>query len=318
MAAMAGFFNDMSPGKLDHLGDIYSPGMTFRTRSTRSAASPNCAWSLPSGSDGNRPGSLFKLLDAHGDDHTGFLLWTMKYPQNGRIPGQIRGISRFRFAPDRRVSEQRDQWDASFLLYGEHPVLGWLMQKIKAARSSSRKRQARDARPTAILAANTKNEADDQTTKTGLLTKKNSCVAVALAEAGELAVASRSALVPSGSLSGFGGKPCVALDEIQLFELWQDILHETQDVVRLVLVFRRAFRLPVADGELGDPDRFSIEFVDRVQALDQAIRHWDRHRNGRRRNRPASSRFFAPSMKAFIHSLSGCTHAGLPRRRPVS
>jgi hypothetical protein len=40
-------------------------------------------------------------------------------------------MSHFRFAPDGRICEQRDQWDASFVLYGEHPVLGWLMQKIK-------------------------------------------------------------------------------------------------------------------------------------------------------------------------------------------
>ena len=76
------------------------------------------------------PKISFKVLDAHGDDRTGFILWTMIYQQRG-AEQVIHGMSHFRFAHDGRIREQRDQWDASFVLYGEHPLFGWLMQKVK-------------------------------------------------------------------------------------------------------------------------------------------------------------------------------------------
>jgi steroid delta-isomerase len=129
MAAVADLFMEMSPGKLERLGDIYSPGIAFydpihEIRGLAQLRVVLSKWFR------KMPKISFKVLDAHADDRTGFFLWTMTYPQNG-IERVIHGMSHFRFAPDGRICEQRDQWDASFVLYGEHPVLGWLMQKIK-------------------------------------------------------------------------------------------------------------------------------------------------------------------------------------------
>lgn len=129
MAAVADLFVEMSPGKLERLGDIYSPGIAFYDPIHEVCGLTQLRVVLSKWFQ-KMPRISFKVLDAHADDRTGFFLWTMRYPQNG-IERVIHGMSHFRFAPDGRICEQRDQWDPSFVLYGEHPVLGWLMQKIK-------------------------------------------------------------------------------------------------------------------------------------------------------------------------------------------
>ncbi len=129
MTAVAGFFNGMTPAKLEQLGDIYGPGVEFRD-SIQSARGLTQLRDALAERFKKAPGISFHVLDAHGDDHTGFLLWSMKFPNRGN-PKLTHGMSHFRFAPDGRVCEQIDQWDASLLFPNELPVLGWLIKKIK-------------------------------------------------------------------------------------------------------------------------------------------------------------------------------------------
>lgn len=129
MSPMAGFFNGLSPNKLDNLGDIYSPAVEFQDplHQTRGLADLRRVYE-----------HLFRQLthvtvtvtDAHGDDRTGFLLWTMSYQFRGK-QRVITGTSHLKFAPDGRVAAQRDHWDASFPVYGEFPLIGWAMRCIK-------------------------------------------------------------------------------------------------------------------------------------------------------------------------------------------
>lgn len=129
MAPMAGFFNGLSLEKLDHLGDIYSPAVEFQDplQQTRGLADLRKVYQ-----------QLFQQLadlavtvtDAHGDDRTGFLLWSMRYHFRGK-DRVITGTSHLQFAPDGRVAVQRDHWDASFPIYGEFPLLGWVMRAIQ-------------------------------------------------------------------------------------------------------------------------------------------------------------------------------------------
>lgn len=129
MTAVVRLFNDLTPAKLDCLGDIYSPGIFFRDPvfEVRGLTLLRGVLSRRLEKIG---GISVKLLDAHGDDHTGFLLWIMKYQHRGETH-EIRGTSHFKFAADGRISEQQDHWDASFPIYGEYPPLGWLMRQIK-------------------------------------------------------------------------------------------------------------------------------------------------------------------------------------------
>ena len=129
MTAVVDLFMEMSAAKLERLGDVYSPGIVFydpihEARGLAQLREVLSKWFK------KMPKISFKVLDAHGDDRTGFILWTMIYQQRG-AEQVIHGMSHFRFAHDGRIREQRDQWDASFVLYGEHPLFGWLMQKVK-------------------------------------------------------------------------------------------------------------------------------------------------------------------------------------------
>lgn len=129
MSAVADLFMAMTPEKLERLGDVYGPGIAFydpihEARGLQQLREVLSKWFK------KMPEISFKILDAHGDDRTGFLQWVMNYHRRGNEQ-VIHGMSHFRFAPDGRICEQRDHWDASFVLYGEHPVVRWMMEQIK-------------------------------------------------------------------------------------------------------------------------------------------------------------------------------------------
>ena len=115
LTPMARFRAGLSPAKLETLGDIYSPGVEFHDplHQTRGLAELRRAYQ-----------HLFQqlkdlavtVMDAHGDERTGFLLWKMTYKFRGseRV---ITGTSHLKFAPDGRVAAQTDHWDSSFPVY---------------------------------------------------------------------------------------------------------------------------------------------------------------------------------------------------------
>jgi steroid delta-isomerase len=129
LATMAGFFNGLSLAKLDSLGDVYSPSVEFQDplHHTHGVAALRTVYehTLTQLSDVS-----VTVLDAHGDDISGFLLWTMRYQLRGK-PREITGTCHLKYAADGRVVKQRDYWDASFPVYGEYPLLGPAMRAIK-------------------------------------------------------------------------------------------------------------------------------------------------------------------------------------------
>lgn len=129
MTAVADFFNEMTPAKLERLGDIYGPGVEFRDPIHDACGLPQLRLVL-SNRFKEMTAVRVEVMDAHGDDRTGFLLWSVTY-QHRSSERVIHGTSHFKFARDGRISEQHDHWDASFVLYGELPGLGWLMRMIK-------------------------------------------------------------------------------------------------------------------------------------------------------------------------------------------
>ncbi|MES2921881.1 MAG: nuclear transport factor 2 family protein [Verrucomicrobiota bacterium] len=129
MSAVADFFNEMTPAKLERLGDIYGPGVEFHDP-VHDAVGLSQLRDVLAHRFKEMTSARVKVMDAHGDDRTGFLLWTLTYQHLG-AERVIHGTSHFKFAHDGRISAQRDHWDASFVLYGELPVLGWVMRIIK-------------------------------------------------------------------------------------------------------------------------------------------------------------------------------------------
>lgn len=129
LATMARFFDGLSLEKLEMLGDVYSPGIEYQDplHHTRGIAALRRVYE-----------QLFQQLadisiqvvDTHGDESTGFLLWKMKYRFRG-ADHTITGTSHLKFAPDGRVAVQSDFWDASFPVYGQFPLLGLAMRGIR-------------------------------------------------------------------------------------------------------------------------------------------------------------------------------------------
>ena len=129
LTSIVSFFHHLSPEKLNTLGDYYAPAVVFQDPLHRIQGLAM----LRSVYD-----RLFTQLDdvkiqvndAHGDDQTGFILWSMHYSLRNK-PRVIHGTSYLKFAPDGRVANQHDYWDASFPVYGESPLIGWAMHKIR-------------------------------------------------------------------------------------------------------------------------------------------------------------------------------------------
>ncbi|MBC8127073.1 MAG: nuclear transport factor 2 family protein [Gloeobacteraceae cyanobacterium ES-bin-144] len=129
MSTMVGFFNGFSPVKLENMGDVYSPDIEFHdpTNHTRGLAALRKVYE-----------NIFKefenitvsVIDAHGDDHTGFLLWTMHSTLRGK-EFFLSATSHLKFAPDGRVIVQRNHWDASLLNRNKIPLIGWAVDGIK-------------------------------------------------------------------------------------------------------------------------------------------------------------------------------------------
>lgn len=129
LTTMANFFNGLAPGKLENLGDVYSPGIEFLNpiRHTRGLAELRGVYEDVFRQFDN---VTVTVIDAHGDDRTGFLLWTMRYHFRSK-ERMITGASHLKFAPDGRVAVQRDYWDASSPVYGEYPLIGLAIRGIK-------------------------------------------------------------------------------------------------------------------------------------------------------------------------------------------
>ena len=129
MSAVVDFYNEMTPAKLERLGDLYGPGVEFQDP-IHDARGLGQLRDVLSYRFQKMAAVTVKVVDAHGDDRTGFLLWTVTYQHHGN-PQVIHGTSHFKFANDGRIAAQRDHWDASPVLYGALPLLGWLMRIIK-------------------------------------------------------------------------------------------------------------------------------------------------------------------------------------------
>jgi steroid delta-isomerase len=70
---------------------------------------------------------------AMAEDGSGLLRWELdgRMQRNGES-WHVEGMSHVRFAPDGRVCEHIDHWDAARQFYERLPVIGWLLRRIRA------------------------------------------------------------------------------------------------------------------------------------------------------------------------------------------
>jgi len=126
---MAAFFSEMSPENVIQVRELYAQNATFRDPINEVKGSQAIEEVMA---------DLFRQLknirvvvrDMHGNEDAGCLLWNMHYEFRGKSR-TIPGVSHFRFNEEGKVTAQEDFWDASFVLYGEFPVLGLAMRGIR-------------------------------------------------------------------------------------------------------------------------------------------------------------------------------------------
>lgn len=126
---MAAFFSEMSPENVIQVRELYAQNATFRDPINEVKGSQAIEEVMA---------DLFRQLknirvvvrDMHGNEDAGCLLWNMHYEFRGKSR-TIPGVSHFRFNEEGKVTAQEDFWDASFVLYGEFPLLGLAMRGIR-------------------------------------------------------------------------------------------------------------------------------------------------------------------------------------------
>ena len=129
LARVASFFQEMSPNTVSRVRELYAEKATFRDpiNAVTGVVAIEAVMA-----------DLFKQLknirivvrEMHGDENGGCLLWNMHYDFRGK-KRNIPGVSHFRFDEKGLITAQDDYWDASFVLYGEFPILGMAMRGIK-------------------------------------------------------------------------------------------------------------------------------------------------------------------------------------------
>ncbi|BCU77298.1 nuclear transport factor 2 family protein [Luteolibacter sp. LG18] len=126
LAAIVAHYEKLSPAKLERLGDVYSPNVHFLDpiREARGIAGLR---SIYQEMFNNLSNCSMEVIDAQGDEHSGFILWTLFYHYRGK-DRSVSGTSHVKFASDGRIAHQQDHWDATFCVYGEIPLLGGLLR----------------------------------------------------------------------------------------------------------------------------------------------------------------------------------------------
>lgn len=131
LARVEQFFQTLTPASLSGLDRVYSEDAWFKDpfHEVRGVPAIRAIFEhMYRRLDAPR----FVVRDRLGDTRQGFLTWDFVFRFRGESGERcIRGSTHLRFAPDGRVLEHRDYWDAAQELYEQLPVLGALMRWLR-------------------------------------------------------------------------------------------------------------------------------------------------------------------------------------------
>ncbi len=131
-AAYVAFYEALSPETVDRVADVAHDNIHFKD-----------PFSEIRGVDAYRtlleemfraaPDIRFTVRNCAYDGDVCFLRWTSKgtVKRLGNDPWVVDGMSELRFAPDGRVIEHFDHWDASTQFYMRIPFIGTLIRLIR-------------------------------------------------------------------------------------------------------------------------------------------------------------------------------------------
>lgn len=138
LAALAQFFESLSPADLDRIGAFYTPDARFKDPFNEVQGLPAIRAIFD---------HMFETLHeprfvvtggfAQGDE--AFLSWDFVFRFkrfDSHTVQTVRGATHLRFAADGRVILHRDYWDAAEELYEKLPLVGRLMRWLKRRANS--------------------------------------------------------------------------------------------------------------------------------------------------------------------------------------
>jgi hypothetical protein len=136
LARLAAFYESLSPGTLDRLGELYAASARFID-----------PFNDVTGLEPLRRvfehmfqtlgAPRFVVVDAQAGERSGFLLWTFHFRRADGREQQILGTTHLRFDDQGLVLLHHDHWDAAGQLYETLPVLGMLMRWLRRRLSAS-------------------------------------------------------------------------------------------------------------------------------------------------------------------------------------
>jgi steroid delta-isomerase len=137
LAAYANYFRTLTPESVPRLGQLVAPDVHFRDPFNDLRGAQRMQRALATMfADATEVG--FEVLDQVLNGEVGYLRWRFRFkPKRLRLsaPWSIDGMSEVRFAPDGRVAEHLDHWDAASQFYARLPVLGavirWVARRLK-------------------------------------------------------------------------------------------------------------------------------------------------------------------------------------------
>lgn len=137
VARLREFFETLAPASLARLPELYAPDAHFKdpfNEVVGVAAIQRIFEHMYVQVEAPR----FVVTEAIAQGDVAFLTWEFRFhsPVMGRGEQCIRGATRIGFAPDGRVADHRDYWDAAEELYAKLPVIGWLMRWLQKRAAS--------------------------------------------------------------------------------------------------------------------------------------------------------------------------------------
>ncbi|MBL8673446.1 MAG: nuclear transport factor 2 family protein, partial [Rhodospirillales bacterium] len=125
----AAFFETMTPASLDRLGEVFTPGATFRDPFNDVTGLPAIRRVFEHMYDGvERP--TFRILHRAPGPEICYLKWAFSGVARGRSLDFI-GIGEVRFDAAGFAVSHVDHWDAAGAIYGRVPVLGAILRLVR-------------------------------------------------------------------------------------------------------------------------------------------------------------------------------------------
>jgi len=130
-ARYGAFFETMTPASLDRLADVVTEDIHF-IDPFNDTVGQEALRRILTAMYADTEAPCFRVTHRAFDGDVCFLRWVF----TARVKAlggdwRVEGMSELRFAPDGRVCQHIDHWDAARQFYERLPVLGWILRRLR-------------------------------------------------------------------------------------------------------------------------------------------------------------------------------------------